>query len=368
MSKVLILGGGLAGAAAAKELTAGGMPALIVEATGALGGKARAYGCKATDKCNNCGVCLMSGLWATVENNALAEIRLNTRLVDLVGVNGAYTAALKSGGATEYVDGISKVIVATGFERTTRENYNGFVEIITGDDAVSSSMTMGSDAAPSSIIMNSGAGSSSIIMGSDIERIMRERGESHLFDKPPGNVAFIQCYGSRDRRDNADHCSRVCCAYSSRAAKVIKEYYPDCGLTFFYMEMQQVMSGDYFDEIKRLGVNFVKCRPVKVTDGNPAHVIFDNPETGKRESLAFDIVVLSDGIRPAEGAARVAELCGLGQNEAGFLRYVTGPSDADSTGVYLAGCAGGAAKIEETYNESIAVARRILFQKERGAS
>jgi len=125
--------------------------------------------------------------------------------------------------------------------------------------------------------------------------------------------------------------------------------------------MQQVRSGDYFDQIKQLGANFIKCRPVKVKDANPSLVTFDNPETGKREELAFDLVVLCDGIHPADDMARIAELCGLGQTEAGFLKYVKGIDHADKTGIYITGCAKGPAKIEEVYADSIAVARRILF-------
>ena len=164
------------------------------------------------------------------------------------------------------------------------------------------------------------------------------------------------------------YCSKVCCAYSTRAAKVIREYYPDCAITFFYMEMQQVMSGDYFDELKGLGVDFVKCRPVKITAGTPAFVEFDDPRTGKRERSGFDLVVLSDGIAPAEDAGRLAEICGLGQTEAGFLRYVTDMGDTKKTGIYIAGCAGGPAKIEEVYADAVAVAKSILFQGVSGES
>jgi heterodisulfide reductase subunit A len=214
-------------------------------------------------------------------------------------------------------------VIAIGFD----ENFNGFVEISeTGSD-----------------------GKRSVIMGSDIENIVKERDETHLFEKAPENVAFIQCYGSRDKKENAMYCSRVCCAYTSRAAKLLKQYYPECNITFFYMEMQQVKCGNYFDELKQLGVHFVKCRPIKITTGNPACVTFDDPETGKREKLAFELVVLADGIRPADEAAKIAEICGLNQAETGFLKYVTDISDANQSGVYITGCAKGPAKIEEVY-------------------
>ena len=338
MSIVLIAGGGLAGTAAAKELAASGRNTLIAEKTDSLGGKVRAYGCKADDKCNNCGVCLTKNLWESVENNDLIDIRFETTVVDLAGEKGNYTAALKKGGVIEYVPDITEVIVATGFTDPGDEWYDAFAEI------------------------HKFSGSpGSVILGSDIERLTHERNENGFFKKAPGSVAFIQCFGSRDKKENAMYCSRVCCSYSSRAAKLIKKYYPECDITFFYMEMQQVKGGNYFDELKQLGVNFIKCRPVKVTAGKKASVAFDDPKTGKREALDFDIVVLSDGIHPNDDSGKTAEICGLGQSEAGFLKYVTDINDTNHTGIYITGCAKGPSKIEEVYADSIAVARRILF-------
>ena len=345
MSRVLIVGGGLAGAVVARELAFQNVPVVIAEASDAFGGKARGYGCKSTDKCEGCGVCLTRNLWDSVENDTNVEIRPNTKLVDLIGKKGDYTATLKSGGAITDLEGISDVVVATGFEQIKKESFNGFVELegASSDDR-------------------------SVITGSDMEALLLSRGKERLFEKAPESVAFIQCYGSRDAKERALYCSRVCCGYSTRAAKVIKKYYPDCGITFFYMEMQQVRGGDYFDELKELGLRFIKCRPVKVRAGDPASVWFDNPDTGRREKLDFGMVVLSDGIQAPDAAAGIAEICGLGQSEEGFLKYVTDSGDADRTGVYIAGCAGGPARIEEVYGESVAVAQRILFHRESGKS
>ena len=341
MPRVLIVGAGFAGATAARELAVNGRTVLLTEESGATGGKVRNYGCKATDKCANCGLCLANNLWDNVEKNSNIEVRLNTHLVDLYGEKGNYTAALKNNGTISYVSEISDVIIAAGFKDTTKTNFNWFLEI--------------ERSCP--------PGSTSFITGSEIELLMKKRTETALFEKAPEKIAFIQCFGSRDKKENAMYCSRVCCAYSTRAAKIIKKYYPHCSITFFYMEMQQVKSGDYFEELKQLGMNFVKCRPVKIKDSKPAVVTFDNPQTGKCEETDFDIVVLANGIRPIDDAAKLAEICGLGQTPAGFLRYVKGIDHADSTGIYVIGCVKGPAKIEEVYTDSIAVARRLILKE-----
>ena len=334
MKHVLIIGGGLAGCTVAKELSANGIFATVVELSGRIGGRVREYGCKATDVCNNCGVCLSAGLWEKTESSDQISILTGARLIDLSGKKGRFTAAIKNKGGVKYLKGVSDVVVATGFEPATLEGFNGFAEL---------------------------NGTRRLITGSALEKICKERKAKSLFEKPPASLAFIQCYGSRDNKENSLYCSKVCCAYSTRAAKVIKHYYRECKIVFFYMELQMVKGGDYFRELCDLGMDFIKCRPVAI-DGSEGKVTYDDPKTGKREAQKFDIVVLSDGIHPAAGADRMAEICGLSQDSTGFVRYTNGFSDARKTGVFLAGCAGGPKKIEETYNEAVSVAREIISE------
>ncbi len=331
MSHVLVVGGGVSGCTVAKELSDKGINVTIVEKSNKIGGKVRGYGCKATDKCNNCGVCLTSGLWNQVEKNGAVNIITESKLIDLTGEKGDFTAAVKTKEGVRYIPEISYVVVSTGFSETTLEGFNGFVET---------------------------SGTQGIITGSQIEKILKERTTDKLFDKEPKSVAFIQCYGSRDKKENAMYCSKVCCSYSTRAAKVIKKYYPDCKITFFYMELQTVESGDYFKSLQDAGMEFIKCRPVKVRSGEQATVTYDNPENGKREEKSFDLLVLSDGIRPVDDSGIVAELCKIRQDEAGFFKYV---KNAKDTGIFIAGCAKGPKRIEDAYSESVAIAKEILL-------
>jgi len=338
MNHVLIVGGGMAGCAIAGELSENGIRVTLIEAADDIGGKVRGYGCKATEACNNCGVCLSAGLWGKVKENNNIEIIMNARLVDLMGKKGCFTAAVKNGGGIRFIEGISDVVVATGFRPGSLESFNSFVEL-TGTDR--------------------------IITGSDLERLFRGRTEAGLFDKPPSSVAFIQCYGSRDSREKAMYCSKVCCAYSTRAAKVIRSFYPECEVVFYYMELQMVNEGNYFQELKDLGAEFVRCRPVHV-DGANGIVEYDDPASGKREGRCFDLIVLSDGIRPTADADSIAEICGLCQDETGFLKYTTGLSETKESGVFIAGCAGGPKKIEDVYAESASIVREILLQDAQG--
>jgi len=333
MNHVLIVGGGMAGCTIAKELSENGVFVTIVEAADEIGGKVRGYGCKATEVCNNCGVCLAAGLWKKIDTNKNIEILSRTRLIDLTGKKGCFKAAVKNDDGIKYIENLSNVVVSTGFKPGSLKNFNSFVEL----DGIKKIMT-----------------------GSDLERLFKERTSDKLFGKPPSSIAFIQCYGSRDSKEKAMYCSRVCCSYSTRASKVIRSMYPECEIAFYYMELQMVNEGNYFQELKDLGVEFIKCRPVHI-DGDKGIVEYDDPDTGKREARRFDIVVLSDGIHPTADADMIAEICGLCQDETGFLKYTTGLSETKDSGIFVAGCAGGPKKIEDTYAESASIVREILF-------
>lgn len=333
MAHVLVIGAGFAGCTAAAELAENGVKVTLIEISESLGGKVRTYGCKATDKCNNCGVCLSAGLWERVEQSKNIDIRFLSNVIDLIKSGSEYTAYIKDNeGGLSSIEGLSKVIAATGFEAASLATYNGFTELEAAEN---------------------------IITGSEIESLLLERTSQSLnpmFKSPPKSIAFIQCYGSRDYREHAMYCSKVCCAYTSRAAKVIKHLYPECRVVFFYMEMQMINPGNYYQSLVDIGIEFIKCRPVKISGGSPAHVFYDEPSTGSRLSLPFDLVVLSNGIKQGEAARQIAEVCGLSQDAAGFMYSPR----ADYASVQPIGCASAVKRIEDTYKEALSTAKEIL--------
>jgi len=324
MYHVLIIGGGFSGCVIADELSGCGAKVSIVERSARIGGKVRNYGCKATDKCNNCGVCLSAGLWEKVEKTPQIDIINNSKLADVNGKAGDFSVILKTPEGTKGINGISHIVVATGFEESNA--YAGHLQI---------------------------EGKLGIIRGLELEALCKGRKKDSLFEKAPDSVAFIQCVGSRDKKDDSIYCSRVCCSYSTRAAKVIRHIYPECWITFFYMEMQAVSNGDYFASLKdEQNIEFIKCRPLRIKAGEPVIIEFENPENGDIAKREFDYVVLSEGIHPAKDADIMAELCGLLQDKNGFL-------GSGNDGIYVAGCAKRPAKIEETWSDAVAVANQI---------
>jgi len=46
-------------------------------------------------------------------------------------------------------------------------------------------------------------------------------------------VVFVQCAGSRDRR-HKEYCSKVCCMYATKNARLIKREMPDVDVRVCY--------------------------------------------------------------------------------------------------------------------------------------
>ena len=331
MAYTLVVGAGLAGCTAAQQMSNAGMDVILVEQNDNIGGRVRKFGCKATDKCNNCGVCLSGGLWHNVEKNPKIEILLSSEVIDFSGNKGNISATVKAPSGERFFSNIDSVIICTGFENIPNNNSKHLQ--IDGTDG--------------------------IITGLQLEEMTLSRTKNKLLKSSPKSVAFIQCFGSRDKKERANYCSRVCCSYSTRAARLFRYYYPDCEISFMYMELQNVDNKNCFSELSDQNIEFIKCRPLKITGGTPVTIQYDDPRDGIK-TRDFDLVILSEGIKPPSDSGNTAAIYGLAQDEYGFLN-----TTSTEEGVYVAGCAKKPMKIEETYADSLSIANMILADCER---
>ena len=337
MARILIIGAGVSGCAAAYTLASGGVDVILIEKADRIGGRVRTYGCKAVDRCQNCGVCLTAGMWDKVTNHPDIKIMTGSDILDVRGKPGDFCVSIISVNdqSEQQLDGIDAILVSTGFDNHP-------------------------DIFPAHLHIETIKG---LITGTALEELMLDRTRTSLFEKEPKSIAFVQCLGSRDKNEGGLYCSRVCCSYSTRAAKMIRSYYPECEIVFFYMELQNVESGDFYAGLRELGVEFINCRPSKIgaTRGTtrtvpvaPIYVEYDDPSEGGKQK-DFDLVILSDGIHASIDNSRLAEICRLRQDKDGFLQTV-----GVESGIYICGCARAPMKIDEAYSDAVAVANKIL--------
>ena len=202
----------------------------------------------------------------------------------------------------------------------------------------------------------------------------------------PRKVAFIQCVGSRDVSCDQGYCSSVCCMYATKEAVIAKEHDPDVEPTIFYMDVRSFGKGfeRYVERAEQeQGVRYVHSLVSSVTEvpgtGN-LRVRYATPD-GKNVEEEYDLVVLSVGLKPPEGARTLASRLGIALNEFGFAEappfrpgQTTRPDGGAVGGVFVAGSFSEPKDIPETVIEAscaaaqasalLAEARGTLTQKQ----
>ena len=173
MAYVLVIGAGFAGCTAAERLVQLGARVLLVERGPDIGGHVKGFGCKATDSCNNCGVCLSAGLWGRVKAHPEIELACKAEVLDLMGSAGDFTALLRTPAGTRSVSGITGAVVATGF--------------LDGDPGAHIQLE----------------GTENVLTGSELEALLRGRDADSAIGRSVKSVAFFTvlrvagCEGAR---------------------------------------------------------------------------------------------------------------------------------------------------------------------------
>jgi len=182
-------------------------------------------------------------------------------------------------------------------------------------------------------------------------------------NKIPGRIAFIQCVGSRDAEH--DYCSSVCCMYATKEATIAREHNPGLDCDIFFMDLRAYGKNfeEYYQRAKESGVNYIRCRipTVSQAPGGENLVIEYLGENDRKLSREYDLVVLSVGMRPPAGAARLAERFGIELNPMGFCRTSPlRPTETTRPGVFVAGAFAEPKDIPDTVTQASGAASLVL--------
>jgi heterodisulfide reductase subunit A-like polyferredoxin len=188
--------------------------------------------------------------------------------------------------------------------------------------------------------------------------VMRPSDSSH-----PKRIAFIQCVGSRDSLgDGYDHCSSVCCMYSTKEAIIAKEHDPEIQPTIFFIDVRAFGKGfeKYYEGAKKqYGVRYQRCMVSKVTELQKTKNLRLKyvAEDGTVCEEEFDLVVLAVGLGAPAGNRRLADALGISLDEHGFCATdATAPWATSRPGVFAAGPFREPKDIPETVVEGSAAA------------
>ena len=182
--------------------------------------------------------------------------------------------------------------------------------------------------------------------------------------KPAKNIAWIQCMGSRNRRQKRDYCSSICCMFALKEAVLAKEKGgPDVDTTIFYMDMRTFGKGfqQYKDKaVDEHGVKLIRCRVQGVMlkpDGSLEMRYFD-PDTNEFFVKDYDLVVMSTGQIPFETHKKWADLLNAPLDSRGLLEteQYSKIKIAGKPGLFICGSLMGLTDVSEAMSSGIAAA------------
>ncbi|OGP88527.1 MAG: disulfide reductase [Deltaproteobacteria bacterium RBG_16_48_10] len=211
-----------------------------------------------------------------------------------------------------------------------------------------------------------------VIDGLTFERMLSPKGPTNgkilrpSDGKVPEEMVFIQCVASRDPDRYKPYCSRICCMYTAKQAKIYKEQVPDGQPYIFYMDIRSDCKG--YEEfvqktVEEMGILYLRGRVSRVyQDDGRVRVLGVDTLTGKMVEVAADLVVLATAVVPSPGIKDLAAKLRATVDRHGFLTEAhikLYPVESSTKGIYLAGCGQSPKDISDTVSQASATASKI---------
>ncbi len=171
------------------------------------------------------------------------------------------------------------------------------------------------------------------------------------------NIAFIQCAGSRDE-NHLPYCSGICCLASMKQATYVRDQYPDCEVTIFFIDIRALdRLEDFYEKVKQDDkITFIKSKIAYINEDEETGDLLlegENTNTGEQIRMTFDMVVLATGMVPnkleIEGSPE------LSYDEYGFIT-----NDPQKSGVYGAGCVRRPTDVASSVSDATAAALKAI--------
>ncbi|MCG6893825.1 MAG: FAD-dependent oxidoreductase [Desulfobacteraceae bacterium] len=380
-ARVIVIGGGIGGIQCALDLAEAGVGVYLVERSHTLGGTMARL--DKTFPTNDCSTCMFSPKLVEVAAHPDIEILTNSRLLELSGGPGDFTARIEQ--QPRYVDTEKCIACGQCAERCPKkvpDPFNGALSsrkaaFLTFPQAVPLKyaldpeyclyLTRGrcglckkicpTDAVdfeqkPAERTLSAGAVVVStgfdlalteasgdygygryrnVVSSLQYERMLSATGPTGGHprrpsdDKPPRSVAWIQCVLSRDAARNRPFCSSVCCMHAAKQAVLTRSHLPGAKATIYFMDIRAHGKGfdDYVERARRVhGVGYRRSM-ISQLYMNPANesliVETFDRDQGRKIEEEYDLVVLSSGLTPSAGVRDLVRQLGLATNPYGFL-------------------------------------------------
>ena len=327
---VVIIGGGIAGLAASRQLKELGYQPIIVEQKSVLGGHVNQW-------------------YKLFPDMTPAEDVITSLTKDLTGINifldtrvikwdrnlrGEYDVCLSNGVEIR----CKAVLVASGFrlfEAEKKEEYGYGVY-------------------------------DHVITNADLERWLRGREDNRVPESPKA-IGFVHCVGSRDIKAGNSQCSKVCCTTAIKQAIEMKERFPEAEIYCFYMDLRlfgKKYEDFYINAQQNFGVRFIRGRVSEVGETLEGRVQIKAEDTliGKPLKVQLDLLVLMSGMVCNVENQVWARSLHLDIDNDGFLKSADNVQhivESNRPGIFYAGACTGTKTVPETLAEASAAALAI---------
>jgi len=179
----------------------------------------------------------------------------------------------------------------------------------------------------------------------------------------PKEVVFIQCAGSRNPEYHNSYCSKVCCMYTAKHARLYKHKVPDGQAYIFYIDIRSAGKGyEQFiqQSVSEESIIYARGRVAKLFSES-GKVMVQGVDTlaGRKIEIAADLVVVAATMVPNKGAFELAGKLGIQSDKDGFFveeEYKLSPVESGRQGIYFAGCCQGLKDIADSSAQGSAAA------------
>ena len=172
---------------------------------------------------------------------------------------------------------------------------------------------------------------------------------------PISTVVFVQCVGSRVEKRGVPYCSAVCCASAIRCAIMIKQRDSKVGVYVLYIDIRTAGKGQeaMYKQARQLDIKFIRGQPALVAkQPRSEQLLVCGENTLLRElyEIPADLVVLGVGLREDPSNLELFHSLGVEMDQEGLIRTGDSFNQAVATsakGVFVAGSASAPMGIEE---------------------
>jgi heterodisulfide reductase subunit A-like polyferredoxin len=331
----VVLGGGVAGMAAALNLADQGFQVYLAEKSDKLGGNALSI--EKTIKGEEVKP-FLNDIIRKVENHPKIALFKSATFSDLSGHVGHFKAKITPAGGEPTEVEFGAAVIATGAKESKPTEY-----LYGEHPAVHTHHSLE-------------------------ERIMA--GDPTL--KQIKNAVFIQCVGSRC--EERPYCSKVCCSGSVRLSERLREINPNVKNYILYRDLRTYgLLEKYYTASRRAGTVYVRydpeAKPIVEADGDKLKVVVRDQVLNQNIAISTDVLTLAAAIEPGESTRQLGQLFKVTVNASGYFveaHMKLRPVDFTTEGVFLAGLAHYPKPLDEAMAQATAAAQRasIILSKD----